>query len=110
MPPAALGITFNDTLPGLPYVLPRTTRVGYLFSNRIRFYTPPNHNYDSTDLALDTLWQGFVAGHEIGHMVNFGHDTLNDNSIMNTLFQSTTPPNEYFQVDLDSFLVKPRLQ
>jgi hypothetical protein len=51
-----------------------------------------------------------TTGHEIGHMVNFGHDTINDNSIMKTLIHNSIPPDQDYPVDLDSFLVKPRLQ
>lgn len=58
---------------------------------------------------LFRLWQLHVAGHEIGHMVDFRHDTINVNSIMTKTARDTIPQNRYFQVDLDSFLVKPRL-
>ncbi|MCX6640745.1 MAG: hypothetical protein NTW14_09735, partial [bacterium] len=103
-----LGLTSFDTIQGAKYIIPRTVRVGFVFSKRIRYITPPDYNYDSIN-ALDTNWQDFVAGHEIGHMVDFRHNANNDSSIMTDTARSIIPTDQYFPVDLDSFLVKPRL-
>lgn len=62
---------------------------------------------DSIEIPNDSLGQQYVAGHEVGHMVNMGENT-NRQSIMGPLYDWNNIPFKYLQVDLDSFLVMPR--
>jgi hypothetical protein len=51
----------------------------------------------------------FIAGHEIGHSVDFRHNLVDSSSIMAPRIRSyTDPQNQFMSTDLDSFLVKPR--
>ncbi len=53
------------------------------------------------------LWQDFVAGHEIGHMANMIHCDC-DTCIMSTnAHMNNPPPDQYYEHNLDYFLIKP---
>jgi hypothetical protein len=93
---------------GHPYAIPETTVVGFVYTNRIKYMSPVHHDTSNIDIPQDSLGMMKVAGHEIGHMVNMGENP-STNSIMSGYFDNWIQiPHEYEQVDLDSFLVKPR--
>lgn len=89
------------------YHVPNNTTMGYIWPKRIRYQTPPRYDTTSVDLPVDSLWQNYVSGHEIGHMINMPHSS-SDSSIMGThIANPYNPPHVYEQADLDYFLVKP---
>ena len=82
--------------------------VGYVYTNRIKYNTPVHFDTSNIDIPQDSLTIMKVAGHEIGHMVNMGENP-SLNSIMSGNFGDWIHiPHAYEQVDIDSFLVKPR--
>ena len=88
--------------------IPRTTIVGFLLRNQIRFHTFPNYDTTNTDRQIDSLWQMHVAGHEIGHMVHMPHNQNQPLSIMDSVLTDTLhPESEYYPVDFENFMVKP---
>ncbi|MCX6640472.1 MAG: hypothetical protein NTW14_08340 [bacterium] len=88
------------------YCVPQNTILGYLFTNRVRYHTPPHRSIAIFD-SLDIPWQNSIAGHEIGHMVNMPDDTSNANSIMYYGMDSYHPQEQYMPEDLGYYWVKP---
>ncbi len=93
--------------PDWDFHMPRTTIVGYLLRNQIRFHTFPNYDTTNTDRKIDSLWQMHVDGHEIGHMVHMPHNLNQPLSIMDSVLTDTLHPEfEYSPEDLENFMVK----
>jgi hypothetical protein len=102
-----LGLTFfYQTDSSQYYSVPYNTKVGFVFTNRIKYHSPPHHSISIFD-PLDIPWQNMIAGHEIGHMVNMPENLTNTNSIMNTITNPNHPPDHYVQDDVDYYRVKP---